>query len=364
VRIVGNWRPICALGWGLALAGTVPALAQTVTVGGDWRPQIEVDKGVLDRLGPQPTLPDMLLGRQPMPIAGGPVKLHRPHHPAGQALLLKPPAEHPVAAAKVRTKERPVKLAEAAPPKDNASSADLADAGKEKPAKKLVSNFEPPPAPRHTPPPANADMPTVSSAEPPPAAGQPERKMATPPPAIAVSSEPLPATAPKVASAAPAPAPTPAPQPLTPTVAPPPAPAPAPAPAPVASNAPAPAEKPAATKQAMLTPPAPAANADGGANLSIPFAVDGAELGDDAKRALLAVAKRTDADASTQLLILAYSSGDDASKARRLSLSRALAVRSFLKDQGVPSARIEVRALGNKVPEGSPDRVDLVEQKH
>ena len=51
---------------------------------------------------------------------------------------------------------------------------------------------------------------------------------------------------------------------------------------------------------------------------------------------------------------------ENASKARRLSLSRALAIRSFLIDQGVRSTRIEVRAMGNKVPEGPADRVDIV----
>jgi len=162
------------------------------------------------------------------------------------------------------------------------------------------------------------------------------------------------------APAAPSPAPAPLPKPA----------ATPPAAAPAASNpAPAAAPKPAeeaagSTKQAMLTPPPPAANVEPGGSLSIAFAIDGADLGDDAKRALTGVAKSTVADQSIQLLILAYASGDDASKARRLSLSRALAVRSFLKDQGVPSGRIEVRALGNKVPEGAPDRVDLMEQKH
>ena len=100
--------------------------------------------------------------------------------------------------------------------------------------------------------------------------------------------------------------------------------------------------------------------------MSVPFAKDGASLAEDSKDALIGVAKRAAADQSIQVQVLAYASGDEdnASKARRLSLSRALAVRSFLIDQGVHSSRIEVRALGNKVPDGSPDRVDLVEQKH
>jgi len=47
---------------------------------------------------------------------------------------------------------------------------------------------------------------------------------------------------------------------------------------------------------------------------------------------------------------------------RRLSLSRALAVRAFLIDQGVRSTRLDVRALGDKTGDGPADRVDIVPQ--
>jgi outer membrane protein OmpA-like peptidoglycan-associated protein len=74
--------------------------------------------------------------------------------------------------------------------------------------------------------------------------------------------------------------------------------------------------------------------------------------------------------------VVAYATGtpSDPSTARRLSLSRALAVRSVLLADGVPSARIYVRALGSQSgapqsgasePRGSlsgdapADRVDL-----
>jgi hypothetical protein len=81
--------------------------------------------------------------------------------------------------------------------------------------------------------------------------------------------------------------------------------------------------------------------------------------------ALTRLAGRMALDSALQVQLFAYAEGDEdtASKARRLSLSRALAVRSFLIDQGVRSTRIEVRALGNKVPEGAPDRVDVLLQK-
>jgi len=114
----------------------------------------------------------------------------------------------------------------------------------------------------------------------------------------------------------------------------------------------------------MLTPPPPSANVDqGNGTVTIGFKVDDAEIGDDAKRALGDLAKRATADSSLFLQVLAYASGEDASKARRLSLTRGLAVVAYLKDQGVHQSQIEMRALGNKVPEGSADRVNVVEQK-
>jgi outer membrane protein OmpA-like peptidoglycan-associated protein len=59
--------------------------------------------------------------------------------------------------------------------------------------------------------------------------------------------------------------------------------------------------------------------------------------------------------------LLAYAKGtaDAASRARRLSLTRALAVRTYLMEQGVLPTRIDVRALGNKAEEDPRDRVDV-----
>ncbi len=60
-----------------------------------------------------------------------------------------------------------------------------------------------------------------------------------------------------------------------------------------------------------------------------------------------------------QLLAYAGEPSISASRARRLSLSRALVARSYLIEKGIRSTRIDVRALGNKVPFGTPNRVDL-----
>ena len=70
---------------------------------------------------------------------------------------------------------------------------------------------------------------------------------------------------------------------------------------------------------------------------------------------------RLKADDQLRVQLMAYAGGAglSASKARRLSLSRALTVRSFLIDNGVKSSRIDVRALGDKIPDGPSNRVDL-----
>ncbi len=96
--------------------------------------------------------------------------------------------------------------------------------------------------------------------------------------------------------------------------------------------------------------------------MSILFTGDAARLPETARPALEKLAARLEKDEGLGLQLLAYADGDDASasKARRLSLSRALEVRKFLMDQGVRSTRIEVRALGNKSDGGPADRVDAI----
>jgi outer membrane protein OmpA-like peptidoglycan-associated protein len=77
------------------------------------------------------------------------------------------------------------------------------------------------------------------------------------------------------------------------------------------------------------------------------------------------IAKSLKADESLRLQLLAYSGGgaQTPSQARRMSLSRALAVRSRLIKEGVRSTRVDVRALGNKSEGGPPDRVDVIVTK-
>ncbi len=67
-----------------------------------------------------------------------------------------------------------------------------------------------------------------------------------------------------------------------------------------------------------------------------------------------------DSDIRVQLHGYANGDGNSASQARRMSLFRALSVRTYLMKKGVRSTRIDVRALGKKDDGGNPDRVDVI----
>jgi outer membrane protein OmpA-like peptidoglycan-associated protein len=63
--------------------------------------------------------------------------------------------------------------------------------------------------------------------------------------------------------------------------------------------------------------------------------------------------------ARVQLMAYAGAKGEKTSDTRRLSLKRALVVRQLLIDDGVPSERIDVFALGGADDDGPLDRVDV-----
>ena len=116
-------------------------------------------------------------------------------------------------------------------------------------------------------------------------------------------------------------------------------------------------------------PPPPAtvvANAPGVATaipggLQITFGPASAELNPRTYAALQAMVSA--ATPTAQFTVRAYAAGkpSDPSYARRLSLSRALAVRSVLIHAGIASPRIAVLALGAALPGPTPDRVDVTE---
>ena len=74
----------------------------------------------------------------------------------------------------------------------------------------------------------------------------------------------------------------------------------------------------------------------------------------------LADGVRDKKDLWLRLMAYADAKGLSASKARRLSLSRALSIRSFLIESGVRSTRIGVMALGSKTPDNPKNRVDII----
>jgi outer membrane protein OmpA-like peptidoglycan-associated protein len=105
----------------------------------------------------------------------------------------------------------------------------------------------------------------------------------------------------------------------------------------------------------------PVARATGGALATIPFAAGSPDLNDQGKATLATVLDTLKSDATARLQIQAFASGgdDQGGQARRLSLSRALAVRGQLIEQGIAATRMDVRALG-RTNDGPPDRVDIL----
>lgn len=374
-------------------AGLSPAMAQVV-VGGSDQPDVQVNWSVLERLGPAPTLADMLRAdipatsmRSVLAPAGAKAEpiTFQPYGEPKTAVARKAapavakaepaPAPSPAVAELSKAAEAARAEAKAEPAKSAATKAAPAVAKAEsapaRPPKPEVAEQVPaavPAAPQVAP--AATPGAALASAEAPAPAEAPAAAVAPPEsvkpdsvkpesvkPASIKPAEPTSAPVVAQASPPPTPAPAPAPIPAAPAVS-----AQPPAPATAASVAtPAPAPAPAA-QVAALPSPAPAAASSGGDTMSILFTGDAARLPDTARPALEKLAARLETDEGLGLQLLAYADGDDASasKARRLSLSRALEVRKFLMDQGVRSTRIEVRALGNKSDGGPADRVDAI----
>lgn len=183
---------------------------------------------------------------------------------------------------------------------------------------------------------------------------------------------------PPQAKAAPPPMPKAPPVPVAKMAVSAPPPPPMPAPASVKKKAPEPTamavKKPAAAPAAAPPPPPPAPETKTvkltpapvqalapGLAMQVKFPEKASKLPAEAKDELKGIAARLEGRDDFRLQLLAYAGGDSlsSSKARRLSLSRALSVRSFLIESGVHSTRIDVRALGNKSPEGPINRVDV-----
>lgn len=124
------------------------------------------------------------------------------------------------------------------------------------------------------------------------------------------------------------------------------------APAPPAAEA---APPPPAVSDKAATSAAPTV-----AGLRVTFASGQSDLSPESVSAIKQFTAATPSgEASFNVMAYAMGSPDDPSTARRVSLSRAMVVRSALIADGVASSRIYVRALGAQSGDGPADRVDV-----
>ena len=125
--------------------------------------------------------------------------------------------------------------------------------------------------------------------------------------------------------------------------------------------APPPAASPALVAAPALAASSRAAPRPMPAPVRLVFAAGKSDLTSPEEAAIRTLAKAIPTPEASSVSVLAYAAGspDDPSTARRLSLSRGLAVRTVLIDAGIPSGQIYVRALGATAPDGPADRVEL-----
>lgn len=124
--------------------------------------------------------------------------------------------------------------------------------------------------------------------------------------------------------------------------------------------APPPPSRPA---KVAVNEPAPESTANMARRSSIPFAPGAEEPAPtvlDTVKAMSGDLNNALSNGSARIQLQAYGGkqNDKSSDARRLSLKRALIIRQLLIDDGVPSERIDVRAMGG-ASDGTPDRVDI-----
>ncbi len=344
--------PLSLAALALALPMSQPAGAQPVYSAGG---SVIVNFQALDRLGPP--LPGFAgaqnpqaaaFGAAPRPLLGetGPTDSNAK---AAKQVKLRPPRATKATVAPAVAKAAAPAVPKPAPQNVSRPSSPAAAA-----APVASINLPPPvvatPAPNVSAP--SVSPPSISA----PVAGQP-LQLPKPPASSAVGAvATAAASAPAVVAAAPS---VSAPAVSAPSVSTPPAvaapPAPASVPAPAASN-------PISQQTALLTPPAASSAAPSGNQVNLSFEPGKSELAGSGTAALEAMA-RSLANTEDRIQIRAYASAsgsDAASGARRLSLSRALAVRGFLIDRGIRSTRIDVRALGTPSDSSPPDRVEVV----
>ena len=92
----------------------------------------------------------------------------------------------------------------------------------------------------------------------------------------------------------------------------------------------------------------------------VSFNPEDKELQEKAVLKLNKIVRIMNLNKNQRLELTAYSSEDSASKARRMSLMRALTIRSFLIKRGISRSKLNVKALGNNTGIGPVDRVDII----
>ena len=97
-------------------------------------------------------------------------------------------------------------------------------------------------------------------------------------------------------------------------------------------------------------------------DLRVLFLADGISIDAAAESELIGLAGYLNHNQAQRVVLQAHAGDSDQgrSHARRLSLSRALAIRTFLVDRGVPVDRIYLRPMGSEIEDGPPDRVDIL----
>ena len=369
----------------LALASR-PSAAQVV-IGNGGGPEVQVNLGVLDRLPPSGPVPGHKVTHLKRPgtaaksaHARAPAKHRTASEPKAaprkQAATLHPPAAEPVKPAKTKPAPPPKAVAAAKPSATPAAPEPKAEAaGDAMPRAKIETAALPATAPDATTP-TDAKMSVAANVS---ADTTPSLPAAEPPPSKPAAVDPAPAAAPPPEPAAVA---KPAAE----------APPPAAAPAPVAKPRPAAAESgivaggllgggvgepssapgvvnvptrptpsvPRERQQVAALSPATAASsvAQGPNGLRISFTGSSAALSPAVEAELSGLAQML-AGNNDRIMLSGYASGTAASGARRVALSRVLAVRAYLVEKGVQQPRIDVRAVGAPTDGGSPERVDI-----
>lgn len=312
-----------------------PAKAQIV-IGGDGGSSVTVNMDVIDgRTG----------GRLTTPGSDGRILL-MPNAPreSQERIVLRPPASmrgaqpaKPAAMAAAPQLTPPAAMRPIAPPM-SPSAATPSSAAPSAPAVRAPTVLQPekPAAPKVAAP--QVERPQIAAPKP----------AETPKPAAPAASTEKPATATQRTAALPSAKPEPVKPPASST--------------PPASATPKAEPKPAEQKVAALPPKdsAPSQPAPAGVT-RLSFGFNQAEMDEAARAQLQGVTKRLQDNDSLRVQLLAYAGGEgvSSSQARRLSLSRALAVRSHLIEQGIRSTRMDVRALGDTGKDGPDDRVDI-----